>query len=300
MKKQRLIDLIVFQLEHNPVHTVSLVGRMGRGKTNFMRYLARSLEPLGYRIYYVQAPEPQELAEIIKSLDPGGDRVALMVDDMSFLALGRSDEIRQLENAIARIRHLLGTGDHGHVLLAIAYHYHRSINVFLRMTDTIVLFDLTSKEEVGVYRERFRERMLWEFYRLYDAYLWRNPRLVKTMKKKGLDPDKWRPVLAKVVNRELLAWVPYVPPEEVDWIELDAGAGHGAQETRKKTPPITWDEFRSRVRNEFKIRARDDKLHRLYSWIFYELLGYRSRNPRIEEEEEAPKTRAQEPALAPA
>ncbi len=288
--------MIVFQAEENPILTIALIGRMGRGKTNFMRYMATHLAGHGYKNYYLSAPRPRELPSILEGLAGAGERLAIFVDDISFMYYGRDQAVLEAENFIARIRHRLGTGDSGHIVLTMAFHYHRSVNPFLRMTDVVLLFDLTSKHEVQAYSEIFTKPMLYEYKRLYSAYRWHDKRLLRIMKKRGLEPSKWRPVLAKIVDREFIAWIPYTP--EAPWEEIassTAAAGNG----QRAKPPFTFRDFAAAAR-ERGIRARDSKLLALYHWVM-ERFGIEI-EPAIkpaEEEEEAPKTR-EEPALAPA
>ena len=134
MPRRRLIDMIVFQAEENPILTVALIGRMGRGKTNFMRYMARHLAGLGYRSYYLSAPPPRELPKLLEKITGSGERLAVFIDDISFMYYGRDQGVLEAENFLARIRHRLGTGDTGHLVLAMAFHYHRSVNPFLRLS----------------------------------------------------------------------------------------------------------------------------------------------------------------------
>jgi len=49
-----------------------------------------------------------------------------------------------------------------------------------------------------------------------------------------------------------------------------------AREEQDRKPPITFQDFVELARNKLGIRARNEKLHKLYAYIFYELLRYRS------------------------
>ena len=209
-----LVGAIKFLTEKRGIKVlvISLIGAMGEGKTSFMRYLSLNLD--NYKQFYASGIHISEVPKLLEELRGCGTKIALFLDDISFVISGTAKEVKEAENAVSRIRHILENME-GTTILCLAYHYNRAVNPFLRgISKVVVLFSIT-RTELDMYEDIFTRRYLREFLIYYDAWIWLNPKLVKKMKSKGMDPFTWRPVLARVVDKEHITWVPYV--KESKW-----------------------------------------------------------------------------------
>ncbi len=232
-------DLIRFLIEKRKLKiiTISLIGSMGEGKTNFMRYLSCALNELGFRQFYRLGVNVDEIPAILESISGAGDRIALYLDDISFTISGTSSEVKKSENALSRIRHILDNTE-GTTVLCMGYHYSKAANPFIRQISKIViLFDI-AKHTIDVYEEFFSRRYLREFESYYDAWIWMKPKLVKKMIKAGMDPYKWRPVLARVINREGITWIPLT--ETHYWEEIPSNDKVESTEVRVDSKDVNY------------------------------------------------------------
>ena len=194
LRQINLINAVKRLIRKYPVVTINFFGYMGTGKTNAAKYLAKNFEGK-FKVYYAQAPEPKDAVEAINKVK--GRRLLIILDDLSFKYHGKSKELREFENTITRIRHIMGSEK---IILILIYHYLKAILPFMRIAQIHALFSVT-QTELDMYSEIFWPRYLYYFYRLYDAIIWDNI---------NVDYSKKRPVLVKAMTKHAISWIPLV------------------------------------------------------------------------------------------
>jgi len=256
---------------------------MGTGKTNLGRFLCVMLKKLGFMCYYARVQDPSDVEEMLwyAARTRKSDRLMIFFDDASGTLSGKSSKVRAVEAAITQARHIVGTGDSGRLVLVFAFHHVGLINPVFRISPMYALTSISSTWEVKLLsREGYFPRdKLEEYLAVYTGWVYREKWLVKMANKLNVDIEKSKPVLFRVWDSTEIQFVPIVRDDPWDHTLNEPPR---ERETERR-PPISFQGFLELARNKLGIRARNEKLYKLYSYIFYDLLGYKKPGQKEEE-----------------
>jgi len=163
------LDDIKSLLRNEDVVQVCLTGKMGRGKTNALKYLVKLHK--SDESYYFNVHDSGGFKSVIEAMMKlkghkvkGKGRVALLFDDISWYAMHYSEQVEQFLQLIANIRRLIHARRY---LIAVVQHYPYATLPFIRESHVYAVFSITSKEEYEAFSEIFSKRYLKRFKKLF-------------------------------------------------------------------------------------------------------------------------------------
>ena len=171
MFKSRVIRL----LRKFRVLNVTLIGLMQTGKTNTAFFLAHLFnhraKMLGrtYRVYYKSVDNIREVTESILAEDPKEDLVQLILDDISFLVMHYSKDVKEFLNVLTRIKHIWRIPKR--IVIYTIIHYSKATVPFLKLAHIRGLTSITTPYEALSLKEYFTESSLWQFYQYKVEHL---------------------------------------------------------------------------------------------------------------------------------
>jgi len=175
-----------------PLVMISIIGKMGSGKTNVGYHLLQELREVfprydygknGWRTSNIKSVYFQfdwdrvdDFWETIRGLK--GKVAYVFIDDVSFALETRERKSRQFLNQLARIRH--ENPKIKHWFLAVAFHYSKATVPFVRQSQVVIVTSVTTEGEINGLKEFFKKRVVEEYYRYYLRYRREYPILVNS------------------------------------------------------------------------------------------------------------------------
>ncbi len=252
-KPRSFPERLAYLAERKPLLSISVLGYMGEGKTNFARYACKILRPRGFHCYYAVVDEPEKLAEALYAIqDDGVERALLVLDDASGTLSGKARSVREVENVFVRARHIAGTRN---LVVLVVFHYVYLVNPVFRLTPIYVLTSISTDHEIStlVKSGLYTREWLEAFKKLYLAWLWGSRRVHRLA-----DPRRYKPVLARIYDHVEIHMTPLI--EDDPW---DRVIG----ETRQRKPRIDYEEFRTILELKLGLNLPEKKMQALYQLV---------------------------------
>ena len=152
-----------------PLHSISITGLMGSGKTTLARKIyarykwgKRSIEVVS--VYFQYEHNKELIAEFWGKISELKAKYAfVVVDDISFT--GYDKLTRAFLRELSKIRHK--NRQVARWVVLTAFHYSKATLPFLRISHTRVLTSLANTEEIEALRLAFPVHALWDYYDVY-------------------------------------------------------------------------------------------------------------------------------------
>lgn len=190
---------------------------MQTGKTNTAFFLSHIFNNRAkklnrtYKVYYVSVDNISDVTNMILNEYPSEDLVQLILDDISFLVLHYSKDVKEFLNVLTRIKHIWDKPKR--IIIYTIIHYSKATLPFLKLSHIRGLTSITTPYEALSLKEYFMESSLWQFLHYKINYLYTFDVLFNIM---GFEcifkPKKVKPPNMTVWNRE---------KEEVRILEID-------------------------------------------------------------------------------
>ena len=179
-----------------PLVMISIVGKMGSGKTNWGYHILRELRDRyasnvrlqrsgQYKSYItsVYFPFDWELVDDFWRFIEGGTkkffkRVFVFIDDVSFAMHHASTRTRVFLQSLARIRHRRPSVKRWYVV--VAFHYSRATLPFLRQSQVIIATSCSTYGEEQGLKEFFNPSAVRRFHQIYLSEADKFPALVNS------------------------------------------------------------------------------------------------------------------------
>ena len=202
-------------LRNETVVQACFTGKMGRGKTNALKYLVKLHR--SDEAYYFNVHDSGGFGNVVAALNElkghvvkGEGRVALLFDDISWYAMHYEEEIEEFLKFLANIRRFIIAKRY---LIAAVQHYPYATLPFIREAHINAVFSLTSRNEFEAFREVFSRRYLKRFYQRFREEALKG--------RKGL-------MLVNVLGKEEITRFPLV--KETPWKDMTVQQCYSARE----------------------------------------------------------------------